>query len=128
FADVAVRPLLERKTDIEPDAFSVRLVRAAVCGFHDAGAASRADDEAMARRFQRQAPSRQLEGQFARVFVVARPLERLAATLQRRGELRCLAVVTFLQTIQRTCRPYAAVHARGPEEHHRVLDVLFPQP
>ena len=72
---------------LKPIALAAGLVRAAIGRFHDAGAAAGADDEAVARRLERQAPLGQLVRELARVLVVARPLDRLAAALQR-GEVR----------------------------------------
>ena len=72
--DVAVGPLLERQADVEADALAAGLVGAAIGGLHDAGPAARADDEAVARFLERQAPFREQVRELARVLVVARPL------------------------------------------------------
>ena len=123
--DVAVRPLLERQADVEADALAAGLVGAAVGRLHDAGTAARADHEAVPRRFERQAPHRQLVRQLARVLVVARPLDRLAAALHR-GEMRLRArIAAPPQALERARRVGAAVHARRAEEHDGVLDVLL---
>ena len=79
--DVAVRPLLERQTDVQPDALAAGLVGTAVGPLYDPGAAARAHDETVARLFERQAPLRQPVREIARVLVVARPLDRLALRL-----------------------------------------------
>ena len=76
--DVRVGALLERQPDVEPDGLAAGLVRAAVGGFHDAGAAAGRDDEAMVLRRQRHAPRREQPRELARLLVVAGPLDGLA--------------------------------------------------
>src|SRR5262249_58502831 len=106
-------------------ALAAGLMRAAVGGLHDAGPAARADDEPVAGRLERLAPLREPPGDRARVFVVARPFERLARALERGGVLRSAAVVPLAETRDGARRVLPAVHARGPEEHDGVLDVLL---
>src|SRR5690242_8441512 len=81
----------------------------------------------MPRRFQREAPLRQLVRDGPGVFVVAGPFDRLAAATQRLGKLARALTVALAQALQRAGRFLAAVHARGSEEDDGVLDVLLLQ-
>src|SRR5262249_54809259 len=120
--------LLERQPDIESDALAAGLRGAAIGRLHDPGTAAGTDGEAMARRLEREAPLRQLVRKLAGVFVVSRPFERLAASLQRRRMLRGLRMVPALKALERALGLNAAVDARGAEKDDGVLDVLRFQP
>ena len=64
--------------------------------------------------------------QLARVLVVARPLDAPCATSAARASIVLVGVAhaARLQRLQRALGPLAAVDARRPEEHDRVLDLL----
>src|SRR5262249_35024821 len=77
---------------------------------------------------QRLGPRREQPRQLARLLVVARPLERLAAAPQ----LLLVGLVRVLdapraQTLQRAFGALAAVHARRAEEDDGILDFLLPE-
>src|SRR4029079_14728077 len=67
-------------------------------------------------------------GQLARIVLVARPLDRLAAPLEQREVLARAPRAAAPQPLQRARRVESAVHPRRAEEHDRVLDVLGLEP
>ena len=90
------------------------------------GPAARGHDEAMVLAGQRARPFGQQPRQLARVLVEARPLDRLARSVQ----FRLIVLVGVLhaagaERAERARRPLAAVDPRRPEKHHRVLNLLF---
>src|SRR5687768_7331999 len=70
-------------------------------------------------------PRRQQASQFPGLFVIPRPLHRLAAAGQVRLELYARAPAgPLLQLLEGLLGRFAAVNARRPEKDHGVLDVL----
>src|SRR3954447_13282595 len=75
---------------------------------------------------ERAGPGCQQPSQLARLFVVARPLERLPASLPFRFVVAIgVRHPSGPQRLECALRPFAAVHSSRAEEHHRVLDLLL---
>src|SRR5262249_23281458 len=126
--DIRVGALLERQPDVQADRLPAAFAGAAVGGLHDPGAAARRDDETVILRLQRLGPRREQPRELARLLVVARPLDRLAAASQLFlvGAVRVLDAPRA-QTLERAFGPLAAADARRAEEDDRVLDFLLPE-
>jgi hypothetical protein len=77
-------------------------------------------------RLEGERPGGEQPRQLARLFVVARPLERLAALFQLPLVLLVgVGDAPRAQRLQRALRALAAVDACGSEEHDRVLNFLL---
>ncbi len=88
------------------------------------------DDEPVMLRVESRGPLGQHARQHARVLVVSRPLDRLAAALEMRVRSRCRlpGMESPLEPFERFARLFRAVNPRRSEEDDGVLDVLGLEP
>ena len=126
FGDVPIRSLLEGQSDVESDGLATGFGRSSIRRLHDAGAATRGDDEAVVLRGERLRPLGDQTREFPRLLVITGPLDGFAATGQVRVTLGAdPGAKSALETLERFFGALTAVDARGPEEDDGVLDVLL---